>query len=127
MRLTLGKAGFLLNVRGHGGGLGLARSTAQIGVAAIVRQAEGVPLPATCFEADAARCAIGPGCRLKSVLEDATDAFYAILSRYTIADRVAGPGLGIISTPTLSKPGRLPAHAMHPGEPTGKGTLSGKG
>jgi Rrf2 family nitric oxide-sensitive transcriptional repressor len=89
----LGKAGFLQNIRGHGGGLSLSRDAAGIDVATVVREAEGVPLPAACFDASAPRCSIAPACRLKDVLQEASDAFYATLARYTIADLVAEPAL----------------------------------
>lgn len=84
----LGKAGFLENVRGRGGGLQLARPAPKINVGAVVRAAEGPAVPAACFEASAPRCSIAPVCRLRGVLGDAVDAFYAVLDRYTLADLV---------------------------------------
>lgn len=76
-------------MRGRGGGLRLARPAARINVGAVLRGAEGPAVPAACFDASAARCEIAPVCRLRGVLADAVDAFYAVLDRYTLADLVA--------------------------------------
>jgi len=84
----LGKSGFLRNVRGHGGGVELARPAAKIHIGDVVRAAEGAAVPAECFEPGAAACAIGKVCRLRGVLEEAVQAFYAVLDRYTLADLV---------------------------------------
>ena len=82
----LGCDGWLANVRGKGGGLQLAMAPQHIGVGAVVRLTEGGDVPATCFAADRATCAIGPVCRLRGVLGEAVQAFYAVLDRYTVAD-----------------------------------------
>ena len=84
----LGREGFLLNTRGRGGGLALARNAAEINLAALVRMTEGGDEPAECFREDGA-CVIAPACRLAGVLQEALDAFYAVLDRYTLADLVA--------------------------------------
>lgn len=85
----LGKAGFLENVRGRGGGLQLALPASKINVGAVVRSAEGSALPAACFDSSAPKCAIAPACRLRGVLGEAVEAFYAVLDRFTLADLVA--------------------------------------
>ena len=85
----LGKAGFLENVRGRGGGLQLALAASMINVGTVVRGAEGPALPAACFDSSAPKCSIAPACRLRGVLRDAVEAFYAVLDRYTLADLVA--------------------------------------
>ncbi len=85
----LGKAGFLENVRGRGGGLQLALAASKINVGTVVRSAEGPALPAACFDSSAPKCSIAPACRLRGVLRDAVEAFYAVLDRYTLADLVA--------------------------------------
>jgi len=89
----LGKSGFLRNVRGHGGGLELARPPARIGVGDVVRKAEGAAVPAACFEEGAALCTISKVCRLRGVLDEAVQAFYAVLDRYTLADLVRNEGM----------------------------------
>jgi Rrf2 family transcriptional regulator, nitric oxide-sensitive transcriptional repressor len=81
----LGRAGLLVNTRGRGGGLALARPAEEIGVGAVVRLTEGGDCPAECFRADNT-CAIAPVCRLASVLDDAFKAFYRVLDGCTLAD-----------------------------------------
>ena len=82
----LGRGGWLATVRGKGGGLQLARPPEAIGVGAVVRQAEGADLPAECFDREHNTCRIAGLCRLAGVLREATDAFHAMLDRYTLAD-----------------------------------------
>ena len=84
----LGKSGWLANVRGKGGGLELAMPPELVGVGAVVRQTEGAAVVAECFSDDSNHCAITRICRLRGVLGEAVDAFYAVLDRYTLADLV---------------------------------------
>ena len=84
----LGKAGFLANVRGRGGGVELARPAAEINIGAVVRHTEGAPMPAACFEEDNVSCNIMKVCRLRGVLDEAVKAFYVVLDKYTLADLV---------------------------------------
>ena len=84
----LGKEGWLVNVRGKGGGLNLAQPPDKIVIGRVVRTAEGAPLPAQCFSDNAPHCRIVRACRLKGVLAEAADAFYEVLDRYTLADLV---------------------------------------
>ena len=84
----LGKESWLANVRGQGGGIELAQAPERIIVGQVVRATEGRPMPAECFGDDPDRCRIHRSCRLKGVLKEATDAFYAVLDRYTLADLV---------------------------------------
>ena len=82
----LGKCGWLANVRGKGGGLSLAMGADAICVGDVVRETEGAALPAECFGEEGGHCAIGSVCRLRKVLGEAVEAFYAVLDRYTLAD-----------------------------------------
>lgn len=88
----LGKAGFLANVRGRGGGLRLARAARDINVGAVVRKTEGAAMPAECFDVEHNQCAISRICRLRGVLKEAVDAFHAVLARYTLEDLVVNRG-----------------------------------
>jgi Rrf2 family nitric oxide-sensitive transcriptional repressor len=83
----LGREGLLLNTRGRGGGLALARPVAGIKVGEVVRMTEGGDHLAECFE-DAGNCAIAPVCRLAGVLGEAMAAFYRVLDGCTLADLV---------------------------------------
>jgi Rrf2 family nitric oxide-sensitive transcriptional repressor len=87
----LGRHGWLANVRGHGGGLALAMAPQQIVIGEVVRRTEGGDLPAACFADDAEPCAMGTACQLRGVLEEALQAFYRALDRYTLADLVQHP------------------------------------
>jgi Rrf2 family nitric oxide-sensitive transcriptional repressor len=84
----LGKQGWLANVRGKGGGVELAMDAKHIVVGRVVRATEGESLPAECFGPEVAACSIVKVCRLRGVLQEAVDAFYAALDRYTLADLV---------------------------------------
>ncbi len=84
----LGQQGWLTTVRGKGGGISLAHPAERIVVGAVVRQTEGADLPAECFDPQANTCALVRVCRLRGVLREATDAFHAVLDRYTVADLV---------------------------------------
>jgi len=79
----LGRAGFIATSRGRGGGLRLGRPASAIVVGELVRHTEdGFDL------VDCARCLIGSACGATAVLREATDAFLAVLDRYTLADVV---------------------------------------
>ena len=82
----LGQQGWLANVRGKGGGLGLALPPEQIVIGHVVRATEGAAMPAECFGDEPERCAIERICRLRGVLEEAVQAFHAVLDGYTLAD-----------------------------------------
>jgi Rrf2 family transcriptional regulator, nitric oxide-sensitive transcriptional repressor len=84
----LGKAGWLANVRGKGGGLELARPPERINLADVVRDAEGDAVVAECFGEDRGGCVIAPSCKLRGVLGEAVAAFYAVLARYNLEDLV---------------------------------------
>jgi len=87
----LGKEGFLVNTRGHAGGLRLAQPPAAINIGRVVRATEGPSILAECFAAGG-HCPIAGACRLEKVLGEADAAFYEVLDRYTLQDLVARPG-----------------------------------
>jgi Rrf2 family transcriptional regulator, nitric oxide-sensitive transcriptional repressor len=82
----LGKAGWLTNVRGKGGGLELGRPADRINIADVVRDSEGEIAVAACFAEGDESCRIAAACKLRGVLGEAVAAFYAVLARYTLAD-----------------------------------------
>ena len=84
----LGKSGFLLNSRGRGGGLRLAKPADRINIGDVVLKAEGAPAPAECFERESNHCVMTVPCRLRGVLADAVRAFNEVLAQYTLADLV---------------------------------------
>lgn len=102
---ALGKAGLLANIRGKGGGLELAMAPKTISVGDVVRITEGAPHPAECFSARNT-CCIVRACKLRTVLDDAVQAFYAVLDRYTIEDIVRNRAV-LSQLLALPRPARL--------------------
>jgi Rrf2 family nitric oxide-sensitive transcriptional repressor len=84
----LGRQGWLATTRGNGGGLSLAMKAEAIVVGQVVRATEGADMPAECFGDTPDDCSIARICRLRGVLRQAVDAFYAVLDDYTLADLV---------------------------------------
>ena len=84
----LSKGGWLVSIRGKGGGLELGRPAREVRVGDVVRETEGAAVVAECFGEAGGDCCISPNCRLKGVLGEAVRAFYAVLDRYTLADLV---------------------------------------
>jgi len=83
----LGRQGWVTTLRGKGGGLLLARPAKEICVGRVVRDTEGAAMPAECFSLEEEiQCPVSGCCRLRGVLAEAVDAFYAVLDRYTLAD-----------------------------------------
>ena len=81
----LGRLGYLTNRRGKGGGIWLAVAPEEINLGEVVRNMEP-----TLDVIDCTRpwCPVAPACRLKPLLDEARDAFLAVLDRYTLADIV---------------------------------------
>jgi Rrf2 family nitric oxide-sensitive transcriptional repressor len=79
----LGRNGWLASVRGKGGGLALGKPPGDITVGSVVRQTEGQAI-AECFGEAGGKCSIAPVCRLRGVLGEALEAFYAVLDRHTL-------------------------------------------
>lgn len=84
----LGREGFIETVRGRAGGLRLARDADALVIGDIVRKTEGDFALVACMQDGNNSCLVTPTCRLKGVLGEATQAFMAVLDRYTIADLV---------------------------------------
>jgi Rrf2 family nitric oxide-sensitive transcriptional repressor len=82
----LGKQGWIETVRGKGGGILLALPVEKVNVGKVVRDTEGADLPAECFSEDGGRCVITGPCRLRGVLGEAVQAFYAVADHYTLED-----------------------------------------
>jgi Rrf2 family nitric oxide-sensitive transcriptional repressor len=111
----LGRHGWIRTVRGKGGGMALARLPHEIVVGTVVRQTEGSDLPAECFAPAHNTCGIARICRLRGVLAQATDAFYAVLDDCTLDQLVAN---GAALARVLRIEPRPPAHARaSPGRP----------
>lgn len=85
---ALGQKGFVITMRGRGGGLQLARAPEEISVGALFRAMEsGVPLT-ECFSDVENKCPLSGVCRLHCVLQEAIEAFYQRLDQISLADLV---------------------------------------
>jgi Rrf2 family transcriptional regulator, nitric oxide-sensitive transcriptional repressor len=84
------REGFVLGLRGKGGGLRLAREAAMICIGEVVRRMErGMDL-VECFGKDS-KCLLDPGCKLKFALSNALMAFMSTLDEVTLADLLGTP------------------------------------
>lgn len=84
-----GQAGFIATTRGRSGGLALKMPPEQIVIGDIVRKMEPDFAIVECFQGDANnQCVVSPACKLKHVLNNALQAFTAVLDQYTLADLV---------------------------------------
>ncbi len=84
----LAKAGIMETVRGRNGGVRLARPANEITLLDVVRTTEDNFAMAECFENDASECPLVDSCGLNSALRRALNAFFDVLSEYTIDDLV---------------------------------------
>jgi Rrf2 family nitric oxide-sensitive transcriptional repressor len=81
----LGLAGYIETVRGRNGGLRLKREPFDINIGALVRSTETDFFMAECFDRANNTCPLTPDCTLKSVLNQATLAYLAVLDGVTLA------------------------------------------
>ena len=84
----LSRSGYLVTQRGIGGGFTLARAPKNIHLGDIVRLGEESETVIDCLDGENHLCRLLPVCRLKSVLDEAAAAFFAVMDRYTLADLV---------------------------------------
>ncbi len=82
----LGQSGWITATRGRGGGLRLAVAPSELRLGAVVRRLEATTELIDCAEPP---CVLRGDCRLKAALDAASDAFFAALDGYTLADVVA--------------------------------------
>ena len=84
----LGVVGEVATSRGRNGGLRLGKTPEAINLGAVVRRTEPDLALVACF-GDVGTCPIDSACILSRTLQEALDAFLAVLDRYTLADLVA--------------------------------------
>lgn len=85
----LSKLGVVETRRGRSGGLRLADDAREISVGRLIRDLEGAREVVECEGSNP--CPLRHGCRLRSALARAQEAFYAALDPLTVADVVAAP------------------------------------
>lgn len=79
----LGGLGYVRTQRGKSGGLSLARDAGDINIGDVVRHTEKTLNVVNC---STPKCPILPACDLRGVLDEARDAFLAVLDRHTLND-----------------------------------------
>ncbi len=77
--------GYLATIRGKHGGIRLGRPPADINLGAVFRAVEDDLMLVECMGADS-QCRISPSCQLREILHEASQAFLAVLDRYTLQD-----------------------------------------
>lgn len=84
---ALGQKGFLTTLRGRSGGVALGMPMADITVGQVFRALEA-DVPLTECQTETGTCPLRGFCRLRCVLAEALEAFYARLDQTTLADLV---------------------------------------
>ena len=107
----LNKAGLVETVRGRNGGVRLGKPAAGITLFDVVRVTEDSFAMAECFEDDGmVECPLVDSCGLNSALRKALNAFFGVLSEYTIDDLVkARPQINFLLGLTGEQEYRKPA------------------
>jgi len=85
----LGQLKYIHSTRGKNGGIVLGQSADAIKIGDVVRQMESKLDVVNCESPSP--CPIKPNCQLKSILNEAGDAFLKVLDQYTIADLQQAP------------------------------------
>jgi Rrf2 family transcriptional regulator, nitric oxide-sensitive transcriptional repressor len=99
----LGLAGYVVSVRGRGGGIRLAKPVEAIIVGDVVRQTESEMTLLDCIKPGDVSCALIPVCVLRRSVILASAAFFKVLDEYTLGD--------LIQNDALQLPGRLALRA----------------
>ncbi len=84
----LGRLGYLKAVRGRSGGIRLAREPEAINIGEIIRQTEDKRNLVECFDPETNTCPLHADCKFRFALEEALEAFFSVLEKYTLADLV---------------------------------------
>lgn len=97
------RLGFLETVRGRGGGVRLTVGTRAMSVGHLVRALEG---EAEVVECDEPACPLRYGCRLRSALRQAQEAFYASLDGVPVTDLLLSPTAEVLFSLASALPAR---------------------
>lgn len=79
----LGQLGYVKTVRGKGGGIRIGRPAETIVIGQVVRDMEANLEIINCNKPP---CPLTGNCQLKGILNEASEAFFAVLARYTLAE-----------------------------------------
>jgi len=83
----MGQQGWLVNVRGKGGGMRLAKPADEYRLGHLVRTLERT---VELIDCSAPPCVLRGQCTLKGLLSQGEEAFYSSLDKYTLADALKG-------------------------------------
>lgn len=86
----LGRNGLIFTTKGKGGGLRLGRPAHSIRIGDVLRMTEPDKAVIDCFTQP---CPLRFECLLKQALDDALEAFYSHLDKFTLSDLATMPGL----------------------------------
>jgi Rrf2 family nitric oxide-sensitive transcriptional repressor len=75
----------------------LAHDPAAINLGQVVRKAEPSFRIVECFDLESNTCPIVPVCRLRGVLGQALEGFFAVLDGYSLADLASGNRRGALA------------------------------
>ncbi|MFN8571017.1 MAG: Rrf2 family transcriptional regulator [Gemmatimonadaceae bacterium] len=82
----LSQLGYVQTIRGRNGGLRLARSPEEINIADVIRSTEENLAIVPCLDGTDAPCPISSVCQLSNAVDEALNAFFTTLKRFTLAD-----------------------------------------
>ncbi|MFE6966306.1 RrF2 family transcriptional regulator [Agromyces sp. NPDC057679] len=97
--LELRRRGALEVARGRMGGARITEAGLALSVGALLRSLDGHQDPVDCITSDGASCPLIAGCRLRSALHRAREAFYATLDGLTVESLTASPSLVSLPLP----------------------------
>jgi Rrf2 family transcriptional regulator, nitric oxide-sensitive transcriptional repressor len=86
--MFLAEEGYVVTMRGKGGGVRLKHDPNRIRIGEVVRKSEADSVLVECFSKGASECRIEQSCLLRGVFHKAVQAFYAVLDTYTLADLI---------------------------------------
>lgn len=90
---NLAKMNYIRSVQGKGGGISLNKPVSEINIGKIVRDTEPDFHLVECFDKENNTCRITNNCKLKHVLHDAAQSFFAMLDRQTLESVCSNPKL----------------------------------
>lgn len=96
----MGKQGWIRTTRGKGGGIVLAMQPDQYHLGTIIQALESnTQSQNNLVDCSSPPCILRPSCQLKSVLDQALQAFFDYLNQYTLADAMSTPIQQVIRSP----------------------------
>jgi Rrf2 family transcriptional regulator, nitric oxide-sensitive transcriptional repressor len=91
--MTLAAQGLIETSRGRGGGIRLLKPAEDIVIGDVLRLTETDFKMVECFDGELNTCRLNGFCRLKTALQEATDAYLRTLDGVTLADLVRPPSM----------------------------------